>query len=166
MYDNYNQTATGAMIERDAEIARFIEFGLRNPDVLDQLLKVKRMQSERDSRFDLNLAEGKYAEQIVDEILRGDRTIEVKLDERAADTGNLLIEYAKNGKPTGISTTEAQWYAFVLGGSMDKDVVVMMKTERLKALIGEYGNASNPQSGKGDKSNFILLPINKVFRSK
>lgn len=37
-------------------------------------------------------------------------TIEVKKDLRSLDTGNILVEWEFNGRPSGILTTRADWW--------------------------------------------------------
>lgn len=72
--------------------------------------------------FDIDLAHGQQAEMFVSDIIAAlrDQTAEVKRDDRAAQTGNVYIEYEclRGGEwqPSGISTTKALVWVFVLGG--------------------------------------------------
>ena len=59
----------------------------------------------RGQKFDLNLAQGQIAERELADILAG--KIEVKCDARVSQTGNLVVEYACSGKPSGISTSQS-----------------------------------------------------------
>ena len=43
--------------------------------------------------------------------------VEVKADRRAAETGNIVIEYEGYGKPSGISTTTAGRWAYFIEGT-------------------------------------------------
>ena len=42
------------------------------------------------------------------------KSIEVKTDLKAAETGSVFVEYESRGKPSGISKTEADYYCFVV----------------------------------------------------
>lgn len=64
--------------------------------------------------FDLDLRHGQLREGALAEILSlryGDR-IEVKSDGRCRRTGRLFVEYEQKGRPSGIATTDAEWWAF------------------------------------------------------
>ncbi len=72
-------------------------------------------------RWDLELAKGHAAELHTLQLLTGMAlgTVEVKQDARAASTGNLFVEYQcgrRDGtwRPSGIATTEADAWAFLL----------------------------------------------------
>ena len=61
--------------------------------------------------FDLDLKDGLLAENRLNDTLRGAK-IEVKSDKQAWKTGNIFVEDSCNGKPSGISTTEAEFWAY------------------------------------------------------
>ena len=141
----------------------FIAHATTHPEDLDALFSHIRKTKIREHRFDFNyaLAEGRQAEKLVNEILSGGKTVEVKLDNRVSDTGRILIEYAHQYGETsvlsGITTSEADWYAFVFGGEKYRqEVVVMVRRHRLKDLLNAYGK-SNAKSGIPGNSNFLLI---------
>ncbi len=102
---------------------------------LKLLLQKARSSGKADNRFDLNLAEGKQAESDLLALL-GDNTIEVKRDFAASTTGNFAVEFMCRNKPSGISTTKADWWAFVPSGDFYNDeIVVLIKTKRLERLL-------------------------------
>jgi hypothetical protein len=132
--------------------------------ILKRLLSWLRRGSHADKRFDINLIEGKIAEGSLARLLQDDSgmTVEVKRDFKFADTGNIAVEGSCNGKPSGIMATEAEWWAYVLDGpGYDGEVVVLMKTERLRKLI-----APLPVRSGGDKgmARFKLLPLLSLLR--
>jgi hypothetical protein len=45
--------------------------------------------------------------------------IEVKADRKALETGNIVIEYEGYGRPSGISTTTAVYWAYFVEGTRD-----------------------------------------------
>ena len=55
---------------------------------------------------------------------------EVKHDKVSVLTGNFFIECASDGKPSGILTTDAQYYIIVSG-----DIYYLVPTETIKQLV-------------------------------
>jgi hypothetical protein len=92
------------------------------------------------SSFDLDFGYGRKGEQLVDELLTGGLTVEVKRDRKWAKTGNLYIEtecYFKKIEgwaPSGLGVTEAAYWAFVLEGS-----TVIVPTDALRWGVKEFG---------------------------
>lgn len=76
------------------------------------------------SDWDKDFSFGLEGEALVEDLLTRGKTVEVKRDARWKDTGNLYIEYAcfyqamKAWKPSGISVTKADYWAFVIEGSV------------------------------------------------
>ena len=58
--------------------------------------------------------------------------IEVKTDNRAIETGKLFIETSSGGRPSGLSTTTATGWAFVVGD--DSYLIATNKLRELSAL--------------------------------
>lgn len=80
------------------------------------------VRANDDKRFDL-------------EVLTTDSkrvTIELKHDMMYSKTGNLGVEFASWGKPSGIAVTEADYWCFAL-----EDGFWTIKTEELRRLIDE-----------------------------
>lgn len=72
-------------------------------------------------------------------------TIEVKSDRRAKDTGNIYVELKYKGKPSGITASEAEWWAyeiegrfFVMRRSVMKDLAKRAFMEGRVASGGDY----------------------------
>lgn len=87
-------------------------------------------------------------------------TIEVKSDKQASLTGNLAIEYECNKKPSGISTTTADfWIYFIVFPEEDKEEVYKIPLEDLKNLIKGCRQVSG---GDGYRSRMYLLPKSVV----
>ena len=106
------------------------------------------------SDFDIDLAVGHEGEEFVKELLTNGRTIEVKRDLRWKETGNVYIEtvcWSHNKHewyPSGLSTTKAAYWAFVLETN-----VFLVPTEILKQTVTSRGRAINcniqPNPSKG-----------------
>lgn len=85
--------------------------------------------------------------------------IECKMDVMAANTGNIAIEIAAYGRPSGIATTLADAFVYIIGVS----IAYIVDTETLRRLVKECRTKAG-----GDKINgvgqaiFALLPINRL----
>lgn len=109
------------------------------------------------SGFDLDLAHGEYREGALAEILRASGPlIEVKSDGKCRETGFLFIEYQQKGRPSGIKTTEAQWWAF----EYYDNFWLIVPTERLKRAARRAWHAGNRRAG-GDNNAYegVLVPL-------
>ena len=117
------------------------------------------MEHNNDFRYDLKL--GQVGEGYLSKILT-DKKIEVKTDFKAMKTGNVFVEYKSRGKLSGISTSESDFYAFILSN----ELVIIIKKEHLKAMCRIYLNTNRDVSG-GDSntSKGILLPIKDLIKT-
>lgn len=85
-----------------------------------------------------------------------DIKIEVKSDRQASITGNMAIEYECNNKPSGITSTTADyWLYFVV--HKDKDECYKIPTNELKDLVKD---CKKVRGGDNYKSKMYLLKIN------
>jgi hypothetical protein len=106
------------------------------------------------SSFDIDFAYGKEGENLVEELLTKGKTVEVKRDKRWKDTSNLYIETlcwynkSQSWEPSGLSVTEAEYWAFVLEGS-----TFIVPTSVLRKTVEEYGREIacfiEPNNSKG-----------------
>lgn len=111
--------------------------------------------------FDIDVIYGETGENHVLSLLNGVTKVEVKTDRIAHRTGNIAVEYASRGLPSGISTTEADYWAFVIG---ENKTVVFITTERLKELARYWYKSGSVVSGGDDNtSKIILIPINELL---
>ena len=109
--------------------------------------------------WDVDLAKGQMAEGMLQDILAG--KIEVKCDARVSQTGNLAVEYMCSNRPSGISTSEAPWWAFVLDGvKFRQEVVVLIKKER---LLGILAGARAVRGGDGNRAQLYLVRKEKLL---
>ena len=103
------------------------------------------MKFNNDKRFDLDLAYGQVFEKKVADIL-GNSKIEVKTEkDKWKTTGNIVIEYESRGKPSGIITTEADFWIHNLafGDSIVFSLILPVTTLR------RYIAQQNPRSVRG-----------------
>lgn len=113
---------------------------------------------QRQKGWDVDLPLGEYGENKLVNILQGEK-LEVKYDMMAAETGNIYVEYNSRGKDSGITTTEATHWAFVIEGI---ETVVIIETKRLKVLCRKYWNRRF-KGGDNDSSLGILIPLSEIF---
>ena len=100
-------------------------------------------------------------------------SIEVKRDSKALETGNLYIEYecwkntTKRFEPSGLRTTEADWWCFAFN---EWEMVLAVKTPRLKRLAAQAradghtvtsDRGANPSKGILLKGAVPLLGANR-----
>jgi len=112
------------------------------------------MSTAKLSDFDLDLAVGHQGEALVEQLLTGGATVEVKTDLKWKETGNLYIETVcwshnnENWYLSGLSSTKATYWAFVLEGT-----TLLVPTEVLKQVVTARGRAitcnipPNPSKG-------------------
>lgn len=112
------------------------------------------------SNFKYDLEVGVVKEKELGKIL-SEKKIEIKYDLKALKTGNVYVEYESRGKPSGIATTEAEFYCFAIG-----DTYHLIPTDRLKEkcrkILKETPNR-NALGGDSNTSKGILLPIKDLF---
>ena len=123
------------------------------------------------SDFDLDLSVGHGGEALVNELLTGGKTIEVKTDLKWKNTGNLYIEtvcWSHNNSewyPSGLSTTKADVWAFVLEGT-----VLLVPTQVLKQTVTLWGHPitcniePNPSKGYLIKPDKILQVVQELSK--
>lgn len=132
------------------------------------------MNYNNDFKYDLAL--GQLGEVLIGKLLSS-RTIEVKFDFGCYRTGNFYIEYESREKPSGIATTQADYWMLIAASEygqrlkhnqetiQKEDVLyaILIETERLKDLcrtkpyrIGVRGGDSNTSLGVLIKSTNLL----------
>tara|TARA_R110000803_G_scaffold205577_1_gene272352 strand:+ start:663 stop:1016 length:354 start_codon:yes stop_codon:yes gene_type:complete len=117
------------------------------------------MKYNNDFKYDLIV--GHIGEKYLNKILTK-KKIEVKTDLQAGATGNIFIEYFSRGKKSGISTTESDWYCFVISN----EKMILIETKELKEICRSYVNSNRDiKGGDSNTSKGILLPIKDLFNA-
>ena len=135
-------------------------------DKITSITKKVRDDGCADYRFDLNLLEGKLSENKWASILE---TVEIKKDYKAWKTGNIAVEYANNGNPSGIAKTEAKFVAYILVDEKQDDrIAFFVKTEILLDMCRKYIGVDGRDIKVGDNysSSLILLPIEELVNKQ
>lgn len=112
------------------------------------------------SDFDLDYSNGVVGENLVDALLGGGKTVEVKTDLKWKDTGNVYIETIcwshrkAEWYPSGLSTSKADFWAFVLQGG-----VVLVPIEVLKKAVIDYGRPIVCNIEPNPSKGYLLRPV-------
>jgi hypothetical protein len=116
------------------------------------------MEYNNDFKYDLKL--GQIHEQWLGTLFT-DSTIEVKRDYMADRTGNVFIEFESRGKASGIASSLAEYWAFVLTDHR----VVIVPTDVLKDLAREkYRKSGFVKGGDSNTSRGVLIKIGDLVR--
>jgi len=135
---------------------RDLEFGKKYEKIFAGLTKCTFVQSIGNKNWDIDLLDNdihiKY---------------EIKTDKQMNKTGNICIEYICNNKPSGIMTTESEYYIFIeiidynfiKGYNHNYEYnMYVVKTDDLKDMINNDVIDKTPRcGGDGFKSKFYLI---------
>jgi hypothetical protein len=98
-------------------------------------------------------------ENLVDTLLTGGKTIEVKTDFKWINTGNLYVETecwymsTNSWQPSGLSVTKAEYWAFVLA-----DSVLMVPTKLLRLAVEIEGYPISCQIPPNQSRGYLIKP--------
>ena len=116
------------------------------------------MEYNNDFKYDLLV--GQHAENFLGQLLAG-KKIEVKLDKLAHRTGRVFVEFESRGKPSGLATTQADYWCYILEGIG----AVIVNTERMKKVarqaLKKYGEK---RGGDSNTSRGVLVEIGRLLK--
>lgn len=116
------------------------------------------MKFNSDFAFDLKM--GQDEEIWLADLLRG-KTVEVKRDYIASRTGNLFVEFSSRGKASGLATTRADFWAFILDGER----VVIVPTKYLQQVARKaYSEGRTVRGGDNNTSEGVLVRLEELVR--
>lgn len=123
----------------------------------------------RDAKFDLQLSQALIAERRLAEIFATAviEKIELKTETwQWEQTGNICIEFRCDGEPSGIATTEADFWVHELRRDDQTLVYLMFPIERLKELARTAIRQGKWRSGAGDGGRFdvAIIPLRDILR--
>lgn len=118
------------------------------------------------SGYDIDLQFGLMQEQKIADLFKGKGKIEVKAERGMwKTTGNIAIEVRFEGRKSGLSTVDADWWMHLLTSDGDIDMIIMIPVEKLRKITSNMymkGDARLVYGGDKDKSQLALLPIKKL----
>lgn len=112
--------------------------------------------------FSHDLLVGQVAEQFLGDLLQN-KKIEVKHDKIAHKSGRVFVEFECRGKPSGITTTQSDFWAFVL----ETDVVIIISKDSLMRLCNDaYENGNVIRGGDSNASKGFLINLTNLIQGK
>ena len=90
-------------------------------------------------------------------------SFEVKTDFISEKTGNIAIEYFSRGKPSGISTTQADFYVYVINTIKKQDYCYIIKVSKVKELIENKLFFRSVDGGDKDSHTLCYLFKEDIF---
>lgn len=111
----------------------------------------------KNSSFDLDFTYGKEGENLVEQLLTGGKTVEVKRDRKWWSTNNVYIEVecwylsSQSWEPSGLSVTKADYWAFVL-----EKGVVMIPTDHLHYAVKNFGRQITCEIPPNRSKGFLI----------
>ncbi len=122
------------------------------------------MNYNNDFKYDLKV--GQVGEQLLSSILTS-KTIEVKRDAWICKSGNIAIEYESRGKPSGIATSEAAYWAIIFSGEYNDEMILIIEIERLKKIARQYFLKGKIKAmGDSNTSKAVLIPVTELMAIK
>jgi hypothetical protein len=123
----------------------------------------------RDEKFDLQLSEALIRERGLAEIFCAAKIERIELKSETwqwEQTGNIAIEYACDGEPSGIATTIADYWVHELRRSDQTLLYLMVPLQRLKELARAAYRAGDHREHGGDGRRFsvVLLKLTDLLR--
>lgn len=113
------------------------------------------------SSFYYDLEFGEKAEDYINEVFSDGRKLEIKYDRMAHLTGNIFVEVYSRGKASGISTTKANYWIFVID---KKDCSIIINVKKLKELCREVHQVDGfVKGGDNNTSQGLLIPIKLIL---
>jgi hypothetical protein len=117
-----------------------------------------------DNRFDLDLDFGQTIESRLQKILASKGKIEIKTERDVwKRTGNFVIETECRGKPSGLMTTQADWWihAFYNSDQDEIEFAFLFQVEKLKKYIDSKEHLVS-YGGDDNLSKLVIIPIQDV----
>lgn len=122
-----------------------------------------------DRKFDIQLSAALINERRLGDIFTAAKIERIELKSETwqwEQTGNIAIEYQCDGKPSGIATTEADYWVHELRRADQTLVYLMFPIDRLKALARQAFLQGRWRDNAGDDGRFsvVLIPLAEVLR--
>ena len=123
------------------------------------------MTTTFNKNFKYDLEFGEIREQRIADVLQNEK-IEVKTERGLwTDTGNIAIEVAYRGKPSGLATTEAKYWLHILEINGQEFCSLLFPVDVLKASIKALKPSYRIVMGGDDnQSKLVLVPITEIFK--
>lgn len=123
----------------------------------------------RSDKFDLQLSASLLREKQLSQIFTTRSIFKIELKSEQVQweaTGNICVEFADSGKPSGIMTTEADYWVHELLRDGRTLVYLMFPIDRLRVLFEHYKARGFARHGVGDggRMSVVLIPLREILR--
>lgn len=118
------------------------------------------MKYNSDFQYDWEF--GKEGEDEIAKLLN-DYKVEVKRDRLTKQTGNVYIEYQSRGKPSGIKTTKADKWAYILQDGCILIVDTELLKKALRYLIKAKLCVKDMPGGDNNTSLGVLVSVERLM---
>ena len=118
------------------------------------------MKYNSDFQYDWEF--GKEGEDEIAKLLN-DYKVEVKRDRLTKQTGNVYIEYQSRGKPSGIKTTKADKWAYILQDGCILIVDTELLKKALRYLIKAKLCVKDMPGGDNNTSLGVLVGVERLM---
>jgi len=116
-------------------------------------------------KFDVDLEFGKGWEKHIDDVFSGATKCEVKTErDKWAKTGNICIEIESYGKPSGLTSTEAEVWVHNLVKDDELCCSLMFNTDKLRKVMEEM-KPFTLMGGDNNASKLYLVNIEKLLHA-
>jgi len=114
-------------------------------------------------KFDIDLEFGQVWEKYIDDMFSGAKTCEVKTErDRWASTGNICLEVESYGKPSGLTSTEAEMWVHNLVKDGELVCSLVFNTDKLRDIVKEM-NPYTIMGGDNKASKIKLVNLKKLI---
>jgi hypothetical protein len=116
-------------------------------------------------KFDVDLEFGQQWEKHIDEMFSGAKKCEVKTERDTwSRTGNICIEIESYGKPSGLTSTEAEIWVHNLVKDNELCCSLMFNTDKLRKIMEDM-KPRTVMGGDNNASKLYLVNINKLLNA-
>lgn len=116
-------------------------------------------------KFDVDLEFGQQWEKHIDELFSGAKTAEIKTErDKWVTTGNICIEVESYGKPSGLTSTEADVWVHNLVKDGELQCSLMFPVEKLRSIIEEM-KPYTVMGGDNRASKLCLVNLQKLLKA-
>ena len=114
-------------------------------------------------KFDIDLAYGQLHENKIISMLQ-DKKIEVKTERGMwSKTGNIAVEFESYGKPSGINSTESDYWFHNLAIDDEVYCTLVFSTPMLKKIVEKLDDHKVVKGGDYNASKMWLVNLSKLF---
>jgi hypothetical protein len=133
-------------------------------------MREEKIKFNNDKKFDIQLSQSLVQERRLGEIFLGANLELAKFELKTETwqwkrTGNIAIEYQCDGRPSGISTTEADFWVHQLCDDDGSTLIYFIfPVEQLKRICRAAIRAGHFRKGGGDGGRFdnVLLKVEDI----